>query len=66
MQPTTSEPAPAIGKFFHPGAKPLIPVDTQTTPECVPADADKAGGSSLAQPKAANHEFSCFPSCLGL
>jgi hypothetical protein len=66
MQPTTSKPAPAIGKFFHPGAKPFIPVNTRTTPQCVPADADEASGSSLAQPKAADHEFSCFPSRLGL
>jgi hypothetical protein len=66
MKPTTSEPAPAIGKFFHPGAKPLIPVNTRMTPKGIPADADKTTRSSLAQPKAADHEFSCFPSCLGL
>jgi hypothetical protein len=66
MKPTAAESLSLLCKLSHPVSKRFVRIWLLLICQGVPADANEAAGTSLAQPKAVYDIDRCFSSCLGL
>jgi hypothetical protein len=66
MKSSATESLALLGKLPHPLSKGFIPIWLLLVTQGVPAEANEATGTSLAQPKAVYDIDRCFSSCLGL
>jgi len=66
VKSATAESLSLLGKLFHPLPKGFVTIVLLFICQGVPAKANKAAGTSLAQPKAVYYINCCFLPCLGL